>query len=127
MKRREFITLLGGAAATWPLAARAQQVGKLYRIGVLETTPANMNAANIDALRDGMRVLGYVEGRNLIIEYRSADGRGERFPGLVMDLLRLKVDVIVTRGNTSSSCRKECNNDGARGHGSDGRTAHGGF
>ena len=97
MRRRDFITLIGGAAA-WPFAVCAQQVGKQYRIGVLETTPADMNAANIDALRDGMRVLGYVEGRNLVIEYRSANGRGELFPELAMDLLRLKVDVIVTRG-----------------------------
>jgi putative tryptophan/tyrosine transport system substrate-binding protein len=97
MRRREFITLLGGAAA-WPLTARAQQVGKLYRIGVLETIAADQNAANLNALRDGMRALGYIEGQNLVIEYRSADGRGERFPELAMDLLRLKVDVIVTRG-----------------------------
>ena len=98
MKRREFITLLGGAAATWPFSARAQQLGRVYRIGVLETTPANLNAANMDALREGLRALGYVEGRNLVIEYRSADGRGERFPGLATDLLNSKIDVIVTRG-----------------------------
>src|SRR5438046_9045719 len=81
MRRREFITLLGGAAAAWPLAARAQQVGKIYRIGILEPIPAARNAANLDALRKGLRELGYVEGRNLVIEYRSADGRAERVPG----------------------------------------------
>lgn len=79
MKRRGFITLLGGAAA-WPLAARAQQAGKVYRIGILETISAAQNAANLDALREGLRNLGYVEGKNLVIEYRSADGRAERFP-----------------------------------------------
>ena len=64
MRRREFITLLGGARQAWPLAARAQQVGKVYRIGILEPIPAAQNAANLDALRKGLRDLGYVEGRN---------------------------------------------------------------
>jgi hypothetical protein len=67
MKRREFITLLGGAAA-WPLAARAQQAGRVYRIGVLETSPAASNAANFDALRKALRELGYVEGQNLVLD-----------------------------------------------------------
>src|SRR5215212_12097677 len=97
MKRREFIILLGGATA-WPLAATAQQAGRVYRIGVLETTSADQNAANMDALRRGMKVLGYIEGQNFAIEYRSANGRGERFPELALDLVHLKVDVIVTRG-----------------------------
>jgi ABC-type uncharacterized transport system substrate-binding protein len=74
-----------------PLAARAQQVGKVYRIGILETIPAARNAANLDALRKGLRDLGYVEGRNLVIEYRSADGRAERFPNLASELVRLKM------------------------------------
>ena len=97
MRRREFLGALAGAAAR-PMAARAQQAGKVYRIGVLETTPANMNVSNMEALRQGLRGLNYVEGRNLVIEYRSADGRGERFPALATELLHLKVDVIVTRG-----------------------------
>jgi len=97
--RREFITLLGGAAAAWPLAARAQrQPGEMRRIGMLETISAPLNAANYNAFREGMRALGYIEGRNFVIEYRSAEGRGELFPELVAELLRLKVDVIVTRG-----------------------------
>jgi putative tryptophan/tyrosine transport system substrate-binding protein len=82
VRRREFITLLGGAAA-WPLAARAQQ--RARRIGMLETIPPQANAANFDALRKGLRELGYDEGRNLIIEYRSADGRAERFPALAAE------------------------------------------
>src|SRR6266516_6871426 len=98
MRRREFVTGLGCAAVGWPLAARAQQVGRVYRIGILEPIPAARNAANLDALRKGLRELGYVEGRNLVIEYRSADGRAERFPDLVSELVRLKVDLIVTRG-----------------------------
>ena len=94
MKRREFITLLGGAA-TWPVVAHAQSA---YRIGVLDTTSAALNAANFDALRQGLRQHGYIEGQNLVIEYRSADGRAERFPDLAAELVRLNVDLIVTRG-----------------------------
>jgi putative ABC transport system substrate-binding protein len=95
LKRREFITLLGGATAAWPLAALAQSA---YRIGVLDTTSAALNAANFDALRQGLRQHGYIEGQNLVIEYRSADGRAERFPDLAAELVRLNVDLIVTRG-----------------------------
>jgi putative ABC transport system substrate-binding protein len=89
-----------------PLAARAQQVGKVYRIGMLEAIPAAQNAANLDALRKGLRDLGYIEGRNLIIEYRSADGRAERFPDLAADLVRLQVDLIVTRGTPATRAAK---------------------
>jgi len=96
MRRREFISLIISAMA-WPFAARGQ-AGKVYRIGVLEPTPAVQNATNFNALRDGLRKLGYVEGQNLVIEYRSADGRAERFPDLASELVRLKVDVVVTRG-----------------------------
>src|SRR5256884_9905873 len=97
-RRREFITFLGGAAAGWPLAARAQQPGRVWRIGVLETTSMELNAANFEAFRQSLRDLGYIDERNLIIEYRSAEGRGERFADLAADLLRLNTDVIVTRG-----------------------------
>ena len=106
MKRREFITLLGGAAAAWPLRAGAQQAGKVYRIGVLEMTSATLNVANVYALRAGLRQLGYFEGQNLVIEYRSADGRDDRFPGLARELLALKVDVIVTRGTPAAKAAK---------------------
>jgi ABC-type uncharacterized transport system substrate-binding protein len=94
--RRQFITLLGGAVAALPIEARAQ-AAKIYRVGVLETISAISNAANFDALRKGMRAFGYVEGQNLLFEYRSADGRNERFPDLVAELVRLRVDLIVTR------------------------------
>jgi putative ABC transport system substrate-binding protein len=99
--RRAFIALLGGTIASLfarPRAAHAQPAGKVWRLGVLEVTAPAMNAANFDALRKGLRALGYVEGRNLTIEYRSADGRTERFPELAAELVGLKVDVIVTRG-----------------------------
>jgi len=105
MRRREFITLLGGTAA-WPLAARAQQAGKVHRIGVLETISTTLNVANFYALREGLRQLGYAEGQNLVIEYRSADGRDDRFPGLARELLALKVDVIVTRGTPAAKAVK---------------------
>jgi putative tryptophan/tyrosine transport system substrate-binding protein len=97
MTRREFL-VLAGAATVWPLGARAQNVRTVFRIGILETQSASMNADNLAAFREGLRLLGYVEGTNLIIEYRSAEGRGELFPELASDLLHRKVDVIVTRG-----------------------------
>src|SRR6516164_2255599 len=104
MKRREFITLLGGAAA-WPLVARAQQGERRRRIGVLETVSVTLNAANYDALRQGLRELGYVEGRNLVIEYRSADGRAGRFPDLATELVR-RGDLIITRGTPAALAAK---------------------
>jgi putative ABC transport system substrate-binding protein len=97
MARRAFIA---GAVATAiaPLGARAQQTGKVWRVGMLDTTSAALNAKNIDAFKAAMRALGYVEGQNLIIDYRSADGRIERLPTLAAELVKLKCDVIVTRG-----------------------------
>jgi len=81
---------------------RAQPAGKVYRIGVLETIPQALNAPNLDALRRGLRERGYVEGKNFVIEYRSADGRADRFPGLATELVRLGVDLLVTRGSSNS-------------------------
>src|SRR6266545_1199308 len=109
MIRREFISLLGGAAMSswlWPLAARAQ-ARKVWRIGVLETVSAAMNAPNFDAFRRGLRELGYVEGQNYVVEYRSADGRAERFPDLAAELVRLRVDLIVTRGTPAARAAKD--------------------
>src|SRR5687768_3907584 len=106
MRRREFVTGLGCAVAAWPLAARAQQAEKIYRIGILEPIPAAQNLANLEALRKGLQDLGYVEGRNLVIEYRSADGRAERFPELVSELIGLNVDLIVTRGTPAARAAK---------------------
>jgi putative ABC transport system substrate-binding protein len=95
MRRREFITLIGVAAAAWPLAARAQQpTGKLVCIGILaiEAWPP------IDAFRQALNDLGYVEGKNVRFEHRYAKGRNERFPELANDLVGLNVDVILTWG-----------------------------
>jgi putative ABC transport system substrate-binding protein len=106
MDRRAFIGGVAGGLLVVPLVARAQQVGKVYRIGILEAIPAAQNSANLLALRKGLRDLGYVEGRNLIIEYRSADGRAERFPELASELVNLKVDLIVTRGTPAAKATK---------------------
>ena len=109
MKRREFITLLGGAvtAVGWPLAGQAQQLGKLPTIGFLgESTPSGQRqwaAAFVQRLRE----LGWVEGRNIAIEYRWAEGRNERFAELVAELVRLKVDAIVTQGTPSVLAAKQ--------------------
>ena len=104
MRRREFITFLGGTVA-WPLDALAQQTSKVWRIGMLDTTSATLNP-NVDAFRRELRQLGYVEGQNLIIEYRSGEGRIERFPELAAELVRLKVDVVVTRGTPAALAAK---------------------
>ena len=105
--RREFITLLGGVAAAWPLAARAQQSGQNFRIGLVETTSAELNATNLAAFRRGLQELGYTEGRNLVLEYRSADGDASRFPALISDLIGLKVDLIVARGTPAALAVKQ--------------------
>jgi putative tryptophan/tyrosine transport system substrate-binding protein len=96
MRRREFIKLIGGAAAAWPLAARAQQGGKVWRIGLLSGASREGASPNYDAFLQGMRDLGYAEGRDFILEARFAGGRYERFPELAAELVRLKVDVLVT-------------------------------
>jgi len=98
MKRRRFITLLGGAAA-WPLAARAQQAGKTYRIGWLQ--PAPIPDAWLKAFRQGLQEFNYVEGKNLIIEYRWGDGNFDQLPEMAAELVQLGVDVLVS-GNTSA-------------------------
>jgi putative ABC transport system substrate-binding protein len=102
MHRRELITLLGGAAAAWPLAASAQQPHKVARIGFLGNSTAALEANLVGPFRDGLRELGYEEGRDIVIEYRWADGRYERFPVLIAELVALKVDAIVTAGTPAS-------------------------
>jgi putative tryptophan/tyrosine transport system substrate-binding protein len=107
MDRRTFMYGLGVGLLTAPLAAEAQPAGKVYRIGILETTALASNAANIDAFRRGLRELGYVEGQNFVIEYQSADGRAERFPDLATELVRRKVDLILTRGTPAVLAAKK--------------------
>jgi putative ABC transport system substrate-binding protein len=95
MKRREFITLLGGAAA-WPLAARAQQPARLPTIGFFSAGSAAAMSSWVAALVQRMRELGWIEGRTVAMEYRWADGHNDRLAEIAAELVRLKVDVIVT-------------------------------
>src|SRR5882672_12198945 len=106
MRRIGLAVVLAVSLVLAPLGAGAQQTGKVYRIGVLETMSATLNTANLDAFRQGLRELGYVEGQSFVIEYRSADGHDERFPGLAAELVRLKVDLIVTRGTPAALAAK---------------------
>lgn len=105
MRRREFVLAVGSAAVGFPLVCVAQ-TNKIYRIGILETLPASSNAANFDALRLGLSERGYVVGKNLQIEYRSADGRGERFPDLAAELVQSNVDLIATRGTPAAKAAR---------------------
>jgi putative tryptophan/tyrosine transport system substrate-binding protein len=98
MKRRAFITLLGGAAAAWPLAARAQQAGKLPTIGYLGASTPSFDTQRVGAFVQRLRELGWIEGRTIAIEYRWSEGRTERYAEIVAEFVRLKVDVIVATG-----------------------------
>jgi len=105
MRRREFITLLGGVAVTWPLAANAQS--KTPRIGFMGNSTAALEANLVDAFREGLREHGYEEGRNIVVEYRWADGKYERFPALVAELIAANVEVIVTAGTPAALAMKK--------------------
>jgi putative tryptophan/tyrosine transport system substrate-binding protein len=98
VRRREFIAFLCGAAIAWPLSARAEQPDRIRRIGVLVSEPW----PEVEGLHDGLRELGYREGENVLLEYRFADGDAGRFFGLVAELIRLPVDVIVTWGTPAT-------------------------
>jgi len=105
MKRREFIVLVGGTAA-WPLTARAQPTNKIARIGFLGSATAVGSSHSVMALREGLNALGYVEGKNIIMEFRWAEGKYERQLELVADLIRLNVDVLVTHGTPGTQAAK---------------------
>jgi putative ABC transport system substrate-binding protein len=106
MRRREFITLLGGAAA-WPLAARAQQPGKLPTIGFLVTGTPSSHGQWFAALVQRLRELGWIEGRTIAIEYRWAEGREERVAEFVAEFIRVKVDILVTNATTAVLAAKQ--------------------
>jgi len=105
MRRREFITLVGGAAAAWPLAANAQQKGKLPLIGVLN--PGSTDTPGAVGFYEGLRELGYTEGLNLAIARRYGDWNTDRFQQLAADLVRLKVDVIVVMSTSPARAAKQ--------------------
>src|SRR5262249_7601414 len=111
MKRREFITLLGGAAASWPLAARTQQVSKPPTIGFLDPNSPAAQARLIAAFVQRLRELGWSEGQNLVIEYRWTEGRVERSTELANELVRLKVDIIVAAGTAVAVAAKKATSE----------------
>jgi putative ABC transport system substrate-binding protein len=102
MKRRDFITLVGGAAAAWPMVARAQQAA-MPVVGFLGSSFPEPYADRVAAIRQGLRDTGFVDGQNLTIEYRWADGQYDRLPTLVADLVRRQVSVIVTSGGPGTA------------------------
>jgi putative ABC transport system substrate-binding protein len=105
MKRRQFITLVGVAAVTWPLAARAQKSGKIARVGML-TTANPRSTSFFQAFEQRLRGLGYTEGQNVTIEFRNAEGEVDRLPDLAADLVRRDVDVIVTATDPATRAAK---------------------
>jgi putative ABC transport system substrate-binding protein len=108
MQRREFITLLGGAAATWPLGARAQQSKKFPRLCFLTFDPGTLHARSprFDPFFESLRDLGYVDGQTITIDYLSADGQGARFPALAAECLRLDADIIAVSTTPAAQAAK---------------------
>ena len=93
MRRREFIAVVASASATWPFSARGQRPPAVPRVGYL--SPGLGPTSNLNAFKEGLRELGYVEGTNIVIEYRHAEGRFDRLPELAAELVQLRVDVVV--------------------------------
>jgi putative tryptophan/tyrosine transport system substrate-binding protein len=109
MQRRDFLGILSAAVA-WPLAARAQQTVKIPRIGILSPFTASDTAPWHQAFLRGLSDLGWADGKNIAIEYRYSDGRNDRIPGLIADLVRLKVDIIVTAVTNDTLVAKNATN-----------------
>jgi putative ABC transport system substrate-binding protein len=107
LRRRQFITLLGGAATMWPVAALAQQTGKVPTIGFLGANTASTQRTATDAFVQRLRELGWIENRTVAIEYRWGEGRDERFAKIAAEFVRLKVDVILTYATPSSIAAKK--------------------
>jgi len=107
LDRRTFIGVVAGRLLAVPVAAEAQPAGRVYRIGFLGNSTAALEANLVGPFREGLRDLGYVEGRNVLIEYRWAEGKYDRFPALIGELLALKVAVIVTAGTPATLAVKK--------------------
>jgi ABC-type uncharacterized transport system, periplasmic component len=112
MRRRDVISLLGGAAvanslAAWPLAARAQQAGKVRNVAWLGVGQADQPSPYLESLRAGLRELGYVEGQNIVIEWRWGHGKTERFPEFAAEVVRIPVDVIVAANTPAGVAAKK--------------------
>jgi ABC-type uncharacterized transport system substrate-binding protein len=105
MQRREFLTLLGTSAAAWPLAAQAQQAGRVWRIGYVSgnARPRSIEASIQGGFLEGMRELGYVEGKDFVMEWRFAAAMNERYPDIAAELVRLKADIIVAQNSRAAA------------------------
>jgi putative ABC transport system substrate-binding protein len=107
MRRREFITLIGGAAVTWPLAGRAQQAAKQRTIGFMSANARSALSKAVDAFAQRLREHGWIEGQNIATEYQWAEGRFERLAGFAADFVRQKVDIIVAEGTVAVIAAKQ--------------------
>jgi ABC-type uncharacterized transport system substrate-binding protein len=106
MRRRNFLSVLGGAAAAWPIAARAQQPERMRRIGVLVTAPAMVEEKRMASFRQGLGESGYIEGQNVFVEFHWLGGQNDRLPSLMADLVRRRVAVIATAGDPPTLAAK---------------------
>ena len=106
LRRRAFITLLGGAAVAWPLAARAQQAGMLPKIGLVSIGASHSDPGNFRPFLEQMRVLGYLDGQNVVFDRRFADGDDSLIDGFIADLVRRRVDIIVVTGTREAAAAK---------------------
>jgi putative tryptophan/tyrosine transport system substrate-binding protein len=110
MERRAFLGVVAGGLLAAPPAVEAQTVGKMYRIGYLGYSSPTLERDLVEEFRQGLRNLGYLEGQNLVLEYRSAGGKREQLPELAAELVRLKVDVIVTLATPAALAAKQATN-----------------
>src|SRR5260370_25873051 len=107
MRRREFITLLGGAAAALPISAHAQQPLKIWRIGVLESATRELNTPNMNVFLKTLREYGYIEGENLVIEYRSTGGRNQALSELLFEFISPQGNLMMVRGRPGIPSNKK--------------------